>query len=56
MADKGLCISCVNGIECVLPSRFPILECEEFSIHRVTPREDKRAESKKQKPAMKRSK
>ncbi|MDD5045205.1 MAG: hypothetical protein PHU91_01025 [Candidatus Omnitrophica bacterium] len=31
MGKKGLCDTCIHGISCVLPTRFPVLECEEFS-------------------------
>jgi len=29
--EKGLCINCQGENSCVLPRRFPIHECEEFS-------------------------
>ena len=29
--DKGLCNTCVHGKSCIFPTRFPVLQCEEFS-------------------------
>jgi len=31
MEKKGLCDTCVNDKGCTLRSRFPILQCEEFT-------------------------
>jgi len=33
MESKGLCITCVNDKECKYPRKFPVLQCEEFSIY-----------------------
>ncbi len=32
MENKGLCITCVHDKDCIFQRRFPVLECEEFSI------------------------
>lgn len=31
MENKGLCINCINDKGCTFPTKFPILQCEEFS-------------------------
>ncbi|MCM8780265.1 MAG: hypothetical protein NC914_03895 [Candidatus Omnitrophica bacterium] len=31
MKDKGLCNTCAYAKGCVFPTKFPVLECEEFS-------------------------
>jgi len=30
MTRKGLCITCMYDKNCVLPSKFPVWQCEEF--------------------------
>jgi hypothetical protein len=38
MQKKGLCDTCEYDKRCVLRSRFPVLQCEEFIIsnHKIT--------------------
>jgi hypothetical protein len=31
MEKKGLCDACLNGKGCVLPTGFPVLQCEEYT-------------------------
>lgn len=31
MGDKGLCDTCENDKGCILQSKFPIIQCEEFT-------------------------
>ena len=39
MENKGLCSTCVYDAKCVLHRKYPIVECEEFSVIEPAPKE-----------------
>jgi len=36
MEEKGLCTTCVNGQDCTFPTKFPVWQCEEFTVNDVS--------------------
>jgi hypothetical protein len=49
MLNKGLCSTCISGVSCTFPRKFPVVQCEEFDDYEP---HVKKAEQPKHKKAI----
>jgi len=42
MSTKGLCLTCVYDKGCLFPQKYPVFECDEFSVTEDQPKAPKR--------------
>jgi len=47
MKHKGLCSTCVNDKDCTYSRKFPVLQCEEFSVCECKPTKIKKTKREK---------